>query len=188
MKVTGWLEGPSLVEYLNRATVGVVSQQYDGAEFNVPSKLMHFMARGIPVIAAVRPDSEVADIVNRSGGGWVADSTTDEFGSLASRVLSNPRESVALRGPMPDDSGGRNYSSRSVSSLANRPGARGHGSGVVMDGRSWDATACTGSLRRRRPRLLRAIVWQEPPLEKSMRRRSAASEPDYSGSNSVALP
>ena len=42
-----------------------MSQWHDGSEFNIPSKLMNFMAYGIPVLAAVNPDGEVARIVER---------------------------------------------------------------------------------------------------------------------------
>ncbi len=35
---------------------------------------MNFMAYGIPVVAAVEPRSEVARIVESSGGGWVSNS------------------------------------------------------------------------------------------------------------------
>ena len=45
------------------AAVGLVTQAYDGIDFNVPSKLMNFMAYGIPVVASVRPDSEVARVI-----------------------------------------------------------------------------------------------------------------------------
>jgi colanic acid biosynthesis glycosyl transferase WcaI len=35
---------------------------------------MNFMAYGLPVLALVKPGSEVARIVEQSGGGWVVDS------------------------------------------------------------------------------------------------------------------
>ncbi len=48
-----------------RGAVAVVSQGYEGIDFNVPSKLMNFMAYGIPTVASVRADSEVARIIRR---------------------------------------------------------------------------------------------------------------------------
>ncbi len=71
VEVTGVIGGLRLDDYLRRAAVAVVSQQYDGLDFNVPSKLMNFMGYGLPTVAAVRPDSEVARLVADSGGGWV---------------------------------------------------------------------------------------------------------------------
>jgi colanic acid biosynthesis glycosyl transferase WcaI len=71
VQVTGVLDRPQLEELLRTAAVAVVSQQYEGLDFNVPSKLMNFMGYGLPTVAAVRPDSEVARIVESSDGGWV---------------------------------------------------------------------------------------------------------------------
>jgi colanic acid biosynthesis glycosyl transferase WcaI len=96
--VTGVLNSDDLERELRRATVAVVSQGYEGIDFNVPSKLMNFMGYGIPVVASVRPDSEVARIIDASGGGWVTDSAnTDELAARLAEVLSAP-ESLVERG------------------------------------------------------------------------------------------
>ena len=92
VRVTGMLDDEQLEKELNRATVAVVSQRYEGTDFNVPSKLMNFMACGIPVVAAVPGDSEVASIVHRSGGGWVASGNAQHFCSVLARALRNPQD------------------------------------------------------------------------------------------------
>jgi colanic acid biosynthesis glycosyl transferase WcaI len=71
VRVTGMLDNEALERELRRTTLALVSQDYDGVDFNVPSKLMNFMGYGIPTVGAVRADSEVARIIRRSGGGWV---------------------------------------------------------------------------------------------------------------------
>ena len=75
VQVTGMLDSDALERELRRATVAVVTQGYEGVDFNVPSKLMNFMGYGIPTVASVRADSEVARIIRRSGGGWVTASS-----------------------------------------------------------------------------------------------------------------
>ncbi len=55
-----------------------MTQRYEGTEFNIPSKLMNFMAYGLPMLAAADPKGEVARIVHESGGGWVVDSSHPE--------------------------------------------------------------------------------------------------------------
>jgi colanic acid biosynthesis glycosyl transferase WcaI len=70
----GLVDDRRLDEELGRATLGLVTQRPDVLEFNVPSKLMTMMARGVPILAFVRSDSEVERIVRSSGGGWVVDS------------------------------------------------------------------------------------------------------------------
>lgn len=91
--VTGLLSPDELEEELGRAAVAIVSQRYEAVDFNVPSKLMNFMACGIPVVASVRLDSEVARIVQASGGGWVIDSGDPaEFAAALARAIKDPAE------------------------------------------------------------------------------------------------
>lgn len=93
VQVTGILDSDALEQQLAAATVAVVSQRYEGIDFNVPSKLMNFMAYGLPVVATVRPDSEVARIVAASGAGWVSDcADVDDFSATIARVLGAPDE------------------------------------------------------------------------------------------------
>ena len=93
--VTGVLDSDSLERELRRATVAVVSQSYEGIDFNVPSKLMNFMGYGIPTVASVRAGSEVARIVSASGGGWVTDSA--DTGQLARKLAEVLRDGTARR-------------------------------------------------------------------------------------------
>jgi colanic acid biosynthesis glycosyl transferase WcaI len=93
VEVTGVVDTARLVGYLERAAVAVVSQQYEGIDFNVPSKLANFMGYGLPTLAAVRPESEVARIVTESGGGWVTmGSDPEEFSSRLAHVLTDPED------------------------------------------------------------------------------------------------
>jgi colanic acid biosynthesis glycosyl transferase WcaI len=75
VQMLGVLDDEELEAELQRADIGFVSQRYEGAEFNIPSKLMNFMAYGLPVLAAVNPASEVARIVEEAAAGWVVDSS-----------------------------------------------------------------------------------------------------------------
>jgi colanic acid biosynthesis glycosyl transferase WcaI len=96
--VTGVLSTEPLERELRRAAVAVVSQRYEGIDFNVPSKLMNFMAYGIPVVASVRAESEVARIIAESGGGWVTDSADPlELAAKLAEVLED-REALYARG------------------------------------------------------------------------------------------
>lgn len=88
--VTGMMTSEPLEHALRRAAVAVVSQGYEGIDFNVPSKLMNFMAYGIPTVASVQADSEVARIINASGGGWVTDSA--DTGQLAAKLAEVLKE------------------------------------------------------------------------------------------------
>jgi colanic acid biosynthesis glycosyl transferase WcaI len=92
VEVTGVLDNETLAGYLRRASVALVSQSYDGLDFNVPSKLMNFMGFGLPTVAAVRRESEVARLVERAEGGWVADGSP---GAQLADVLA-----AALRDPV----------------------------------------------------------------------------------------
>jgi colanic acid biosynthesis glycosyl transferase WcaI len=74
VEMLGLVSDERLETELRSAALGLVSQRADVAEFNLPSKLMNFLAYGIPVIALVAPGSEVARLVQESGGGSVVDS------------------------------------------------------------------------------------------------------------------
>ena len=93
VSMPGLLPSEELEHELHRAALGVVSQRADVAEFNVPSKLMNFMAYGLPVLARARAGSEVEHLVEQSGGGWVVDAARPgEFARAAADALRDPRE------------------------------------------------------------------------------------------------
>ncbi len=91
VQITGIVDDTRLEEHLRRATVALVSQRYEGVDFNVPSKLMNFMGYGLPVVASVHSDSEVARIIYASKGGWVTDSAHPAAGMAeVASVLDDP--------------------------------------------------------------------------------------------------
>jgi colanic acid biosynthesis glycosyl transferase WcaI len=75
VEMLGMVDDQRLEEELQRADVAFVTQRYDQAEFNIPSKLMNFMAYGLPVLAAVNPSGEVARVVTEAHAGWIVDSS-----------------------------------------------------------------------------------------------------------------
>jgi colanic acid biosynthesis glycosyl transferase WcaI len=90
VEMTGVLYDEQLTPVLESAAIGLVSQRADVAEFNLPSKLMNYMAYGLPVIASVRPDSETAKIVEESGAGWVTDAArAAEFSQRVATALGD---------------------------------------------------------------------------------------------------
>ena len=97
VRITGIIDDEALTRELERAKVALVSQHYEGAEFNVPSKLMNFMGQGLATVASVGPHSEVSRILEASEGGWVTDSShPEEAARTLAEVLRQPEE-VARR-------------------------------------------------------------------------------------------
>jgi colanic acid biosynthesis glycosyl transferase WcaI len=89
----GLVSDERLEQELRSATLALVSQSYTGAEFNLPSKLMNFMAYGLPIVAAVHPEGETARLVEKADGGWVADSSDpDLFPRTVVSVLDDPED------------------------------------------------------------------------------------------------
>jgi colanic acid biosynthesis glycosyl transferase WcaI len=95
VEMPGVLYGDALTPVLRAASIGLVSQRPDMLEFNLPSKLMNYMAFGIPVIASVNPESETARIVRESGAGWVTDAA--DPAQFARKVAAVARDADALR-------------------------------------------------------------------------------------------
>jgi colanic acid biosynthesis glycosyl transferase WcaI len=93
VEMLGVVGDERLERELQEADVAFVSQRYEGSEFNIPSKLMNFMAYGLPILAAVNPHGEVARIVRDSGAGWVVDSSDAEaFPWEVARIASEQAE------------------------------------------------------------------------------------------------
>jgi colanic acid biosynthesis glycosyl transferase WcaI len=98
VQMIGVVDDERLEEEFDKATIAVVTQHYEGGEFNIPSKLMNFMAYGLPILAAVNPQGEVARLVEEAGAGWVVDSSDpDAFPRKAAELAESPQE-VAERG------------------------------------------------------------------------------------------
>jgi colanic acid biosynthesis glycosyl transferase WcaI len=98
VEMLGVVDDERLEQELQAATIAFVSQQHEGAEFNIPSKIMNFMAYGLPILAAVNPSGEVARIVERADAGWVVDSSDpDSFPRKLAEILHAPAE-ITQRG------------------------------------------------------------------------------------------
>jgi colanic acid biosynthesis glycosyl transferase WcaI len=96
VEMPGVLDDDRLEQELCEATIGLVSQDYEGGEFNIPSKLMNFMAYGLPILAAVNPAGEVAQIVSEAGAGWIVDSSDpDAFPAKVAELADRPEEVAA---------------------------------------------------------------------------------------------
>jgi colanic acid biosynthesis glycosyl transferase WcaI len=93
VEMLGLVDDDQLERELMDATIGLVTQRYEGGEFNIPSKLMNFMAYGLPILAAVNPGGEVARLVRDAGAGWVVDSSNaSDLPREIARIRANPDE------------------------------------------------------------------------------------------------
>jgi colanic acid biosynthesis glycosyl transferase WcaI len=98
VEMPGLVSSERLEHELHHATLALVTQKHGGEEFNIPSKLMNFMAYGLPVVAVVDPRSEVAHIVGASGGGWIVDNADPAVLPRALRAIRESPEEIARRG------------------------------------------------------------------------------------------
>ena len=110
----GVLDRERLEQQLRAATLGLVSQRADVTEFNLPSKLMNYMAYGVPVLASVRPESETARIVARSGAGWVTDAAHPQQFARRAAELSGDALALAQAGAAGREFADANFSPQVV--------------------------------------------------------------------------
>jgi colanic acid biosynthesis glycosyl transferase WcaI len=98
VEMAGLLMGEEMEAELARAKLGLITQRSDVAEFNLPSKLMNYMAHGVPVLGIVRNESETARIIRDSGAGWVVPSSDLSHLGAALRTIVQDDEELKRRG------------------------------------------------------------------------------------------
>jgi colanic acid biosynthesis glycosyl transferase WcaI len=94
----GLVDDDRLEDELLEADVAIVTQRHGGIEFNLPSKMMTFMAYGLPVLGVVDPEGEVAQLVDDSNAGWIVDSSNPELWPAKLAELVSRREDVDAKG------------------------------------------------------------------------------------------
>jgi colanic acid biosynthesis glycosyl transferase WcaI len=96
VEMLGLLMGEAMESELRSTTLGLVTQRSDIVEFNLPSKLMNYMAHSLPVLAVVNPASDCARIVEEAGAGWVLDSgRLDRLPTVLRTILADRSELTA---------------------------------------------------------------------------------------------
>jgi glycosyltransferase involved in cell wall biosynthesis len=69
----GQVDHASTIEGMRSAdALLLVANTTPGAEATVPGKLFEYLAMGRPVLAVAPPDSSTADVLEQTGGGWLA--------------------------------------------------------------------------------------------------------------------
>jgi colanic acid biosynthesis glycosyl transferase WcaI len=97
VEIPGLLDDERLERELGEADVALVTQRYEGLEFNIPCKLMNFMAYGLPILAVVDPAGEVARIVREANAGWVVDSKHPKAYPAEVARISRAKEEIRQR-------------------------------------------------------------------------------------------
>jgi colanic acid biosynthesis glycosyl transferase WcaI len=90
VEMTGLLDEEGVKSELRRASLAAVTQSYDAGEFNVPSKLMNYLATGMPVVGSVSESGEAARIIRQSESGWI--SSPGMFGTTVVAALRDREE------------------------------------------------------------------------------------------------
>jgi len=83
---------PWLVEetssLLSAAHLLLLSTRGNQSLVSTPSKLLHYMLAGRPVLASASPESDLADIVRQAGCGWtVSPDDPDELAKAICRIM-----------------------------------------------------------------------------------------------------
>ncbi|HEX2415385.1 MAG TPA: glycosyltransferase family 4 protein [Thermoleophilaceae bacterium] len=109
VEMAGLVSSEQLEHELHGATIALVTQKHGGEEFNIPSKLMNFMMYGLPVLASVDTGSEVARIVEASGGGWVVDNADPNLFAKAVREITESPDEIVRRGAAAGEYAAHNF-------------------------------------------------------------------------------
>jgi colanic acid biosynthesis glycosyl transferase WcaI len=95
VKMLGLLSEDELRSELAKASLALVTQRADIAEFNLPSKVTNYFDNGLPIFACVNPSSETASLIEQSDSGWV--SSSGEMETFGERLASALEDSEVLK-------------------------------------------------------------------------------------------
>ena len=101
VEIRGLVSENELERELDEADIGLITQRPDVFEFNVPSRLMTLLARGIPVLAATRRDSEVRRLLERRAAQAGSSTHSPPARSPTRSRRSRPHRTRWLRSPRP---------------------------------------------------------------------------------------
>src|SRR5918911_1147781 len=92
VELCGQLDHASTIEAMRAAdALLLVANTTPGAEATVPGKLFEYLAVGRPVLAVAPPDSSTADVLQQTGGGWLAPADDpDAIAAVLSPAFSDP--------------------------------------------------------------------------------------------------
>lgn len=100
VSITGWLARPEALQYLLRCDV-CVSPIPRGKVLDTgsPTKLLEYMALGLPCIANDNPDQR--KVIEESGAGWLVCGDPPDYAAAILQVLRDPAEAraSAAKGP-----------------------------------------------------------------------------------------
>jgi glycosyltransferase involved in cell wall biosynthesis len=86
-----FLPYPQARELIREADIGLLSLRKDIYRVAYPSKLLTYLSLGLPVLALIEPESELARLLHEAGLGNVpAARTPEEIGEALDRLLANP--------------------------------------------------------------------------------------------------
>lgn len=120
VRMLGVLLATAMEDELANAQLGLVTQRAGIPEFNLPSKLMNYMAHGVPVLAIVEPGSETARIVRDSGGGWVVDAAQPRAVAAGLAAAITDTGQLALRGQAALQFAARHFDPRTIAAAHER--------------------------------------------------------------------
>ena len=91
VQLCGQFDHAATIEAMRAADAFLlVANTTPGAEATVPGKLFEYLAVGRPVLAVAPPDSSTADVLQQTGGGWLAPADQPEaIASVLSQAFSD---------------------------------------------------------------------------------------------------
>ena len=91
VQLCGQFDHAATIEAMRAADAFLlVANTTPGAEATVPGKLFEYLAVGRPVLAVAPPDSSTADVLQQTGGGWLAPADDpDAIAAVLSRAFSD---------------------------------------------------------------------------------------------------
>jgi len=84
IKFLGFVEDDDFSHLLQSANIAATTLIPEMEKLSMPSRTLTFLSAGLPVLTIMAPKSDIGDLINETGCGWLADSS-----SMASEILTN---------------------------------------------------------------------------------------------------
>ena len=91
IKFLGFVEGDKFSQLLQTADLAATTLIPEMEKLSMPSRTLTFLSAGLPVLTIMAPKSDIGDLINETGCGWIADSSK-QAAEILTQLVNDPEK------------------------------------------------------------------------------------------------